>query len=48
MFIDAKAAAARNDCALVLEISGKVQLADQPYYDAVFSKDPSIRRCLGL
>lgn len=48
MFQQAKAAAARNDCALVLELSGAVQLADQPYWDNVFSKDPQIRGCLNL
>ncbi len=48
MFTQAKAAAMRNDCALVLELSGAVQLADQPYWDNVFSKDASIRSCLGL
>jgi hypothetical protein len=48
LFQRAKAAAAANDCAAVLEISGNVQLADQPFWDAVFSKEPSIRRCLGL
>jgi hypothetical protein len=48
MFQQAKAAAARKDCALVLELSGSVQLADQAYWDAVFSKDATIRACLNL
>lgn len=48
LFQQAKTAAAANDCAKVLELSGTVQLADQPFWDAVFSKDASIRRCLGL
>jgi hypothetical protein len=48
IFQQAKAAAARNDCALVLELSGAVQLADQPYWDNVFSKDAQIRACLNL
>ncbi len=48
MFTQAKAAAARNDCALVLELSGAVQLADQPYWDNVFTKDVQIRACLNL
>jgi len=48
MFMQAKAAAGRNDCALVLELSGAVQLADQPYWDNVFSKDAAIRTCLNL
>ncbi|GEM_PF-2642350 len=48
MFQQAKAAAARNDCALVLQLSGTVQLADQTFWDAVFAKDAAIRVCLGL
>lgn len=48
MFQQAQAAAGRNDCAMVLELSGAVQLADQPYWDSVFSKDPAIRACLNL
>jgi hypothetical protein len=48
MFQQAKAAAARNDCAMVLQLSGAVQLADQPFWDNVFSKDGQIRQCLGL
>ncbi|MFN0245273.1 MAG: hypothetical protein ACKV2T_00100 [Kofleriaceae bacterium] len=48
MFQQAKAAAARNDCATVLQLSGAVQLADQPFWDIVFSKDAQIRKCLGL
>lgn len=48
MFQQAKAAAGRNDCALVLELSGAVQLADQAFWDAVFSKDAAIRACLNL
>jgi hypothetical protein len=48
MFQQAKGAAARNDCALVLQLSGAVQLADQTFWDRVFSQDPEIRRCLNL
>lgn len=48
MFQQAKGAAMRGDCAMVLELSGKVQLADQPFWDNVFTKEPQIRACLNL